>query len=80
MRNAFGGSFDRFRGDLSSLRRIEFQRVAIAQRDDASVTVTIQTVATHDDRVDHCAGTLRTVRGDGGRWVVEPAGVRCASG
>jgi eukaryotic-like serine/threonine-protein kinase len=80
MRSAFGGSFARFRGDLSSLRRIEFQRVAIAQRDDTSVTVAIQTVATHDDRVDRCAGTLRTVRGDGGRWVVEPAGVRCSSG
>jgi serine/threonine protein kinase len=80
MRSAFGGSFDRFRGDLSSLRKIEFQRVAIAQRDDTSVTVAIQTVATHDDRVDRCAGTLRTVRGAGGRWVVEPAGVRCVSG
>jgi serine/threonine-protein kinase len=79
MRAAFGNSFERFRSDLSSLRRIEFQQVAITERDDASVTVEIQSVATHDDRVDRCSGTLRTVRGNRGDWVVEPAGVRCAS-
>jgi serine/threonine-protein kinase len=80
MRSAFGDSFERFRSDLSSLRRIEFQRVAITQRDDGSATVEIQSVATHADRVDRCAGTLRTVRRDGGHWQVEPAGVECTSG
>jgi eukaryotic-like serine/threonine-protein kinase len=80
MRSAFGNSFQRFRGDLSSLQRIEFERVAIKERDDASVTVEIQSVATHDDRVDRCSGTLRTVRGGGGHWLVEPAGIHCTSG
>jgi hypothetical protein len=80
MRGAFGNDFERFRGDLSSLQRIEFQHVAITERDDASATVEVQTVATHVDRVDRCSGTLRTVRRDGGRWVVEPAGIRCTSG
>ena len=80
MRDAFGDSFERFRDDLSSLRRIQFQQLAVTARDEASVTVAIQSVATHDDRVDRCSGTLRTVRGDGGRWVVEPAGVQCAPG
>ena len=79
MREAFGNSFEQFRSDLSSLQRIEFPRVAITKRDDASVTVEIQSVATHDDRVDRCSGTLRTVRGDHGRWVVEPAGIHCTS-
>jgi eukaryotic-like serine/threonine-protein kinase len=79
MREAFGDSFERFRSDLSSLRRIEFEQVAITERDDASATVEIQSVATHDDRVDRCSGTLRTVRGDRGHWVVEPAGVHCTS-
>jgi serine/threonine-protein kinase len=80
MRSAFGDSFERFRNDLSSLQRIEFERVAIIQRDKLSTTVEIQTVATHADRVDRCAGNLRTVRGDGGRWRVEPAGIECTSG
>ena len=79
MRAAFGNSFERFRTELSSLRRVEFERVAVAVRTGGAVTVEIQTVATHDDRVDRCSGTLRTVRGDGGRWLVEPAGVRCTS-
>jgi hypothetical protein len=79
MRRAFGGSFERFRRDLSSLRRIRFERVAITGRDDVGVTVEIRSVATHDDRVDRCSGTLRAIRGGGGRWLVEPAGVRCSS-
>src|SRR5215217_2460120 len=80
MRGAFGDSFDRFRTELSSLRRIQFRRVAVTESDDASVTVEIQSIATHADRVDRCSGTLRTVRGESGRWVVEPAGVHCTSG
>ena len=80
MRAAFGDSFERFRSDLSSLQEIEFQRVAVTGRDDSSVTVDIRSVATHSDRVDRCAGTLRTVRSDGGRWLVEPAGLSCDSG
>ena len=80
MRTAFGNSFERFRSDLSSLRRIEFERVAISERDDASVTVEIESIATHDDHVDRFSGSLRTVQGDAGSWVVEPAGVRCTSG
>ena len=78
MRSAFGNSSERFRSELSSLRQIEFERVAVTERDDASATIEIQSVATHDDRVDHCSGTLRTVRDDRGRWVVEPAGLDCA--
>jgi len=80
MRTAFGNDFTRFRSDLSSLRRIEFDRLAIKERDDASVTMEIRSIATHDDRVDRCSGTLRTVRDDGGHWVVEPAGLQCTSG
>jgi eukaryotic-like serine/threonine-protein kinase len=80
MRTAFSDSFDRFRSDLSSLQRIDFERVAVTGRDDASVTVDIQSIATHDDRVDRCSGTLRTIRDAAGRWVVEPAGVQCTSG
>jgi len=80
MRTAFGNSFERFRSELASLRRIEFERLAIKERDGSSVTVDIQSVATHDDRVDRCSGTLRTIRDDAGHWVVEPAGLRCTSG
>jgi len=79
MRAAFGNSFERFRGDLSSLRSIEFERVEVTRRDDASATVELSTVATHADRVDRCSGALRTVRDDDGRWVVEPAGLQCTS-
>jgi serine/threonine-protein kinase len=80
MRGAYGNSFSRFRSELSSLRRIEFQRLAVTGRGSGSVTVDIQTVATHSDHVDRCTGTLRTIRGNGGNWVVEPAGVRCTTG
>jgi hypothetical protein len=80
MRTTFGNSFERFRTDLSSLQRIEFEHVAIKERDDASVTVDVRSVATHDDRVDRCSGTLRTVRDDAGHWAVEPAGIQCTSG
>jgi serine/threonine protein kinase len=80
MRGAYDNSFTRFRRELSSLRRIEFQRLAVIGRDSRSVTLDIQTVATHTDRVDRCTGTVRTIRGDGGRWVIEPAGVQCTTG
>lgn len=80
MRTVFGNSFEQFSSELSSLRRIEFDRVAVAQRSDASVIVEIRSIATHDDRVDRCSGTLRAVRSDSERWVVEPAGVQCTSG
>jgi hypothetical protein len=79
MRLAFNNSYERFRTDLSSLRHIEFKRVAIVDRSDISATVQIETIATHTDRVDHCTGTLHTVRDRRGRWLVDPAGVRCAS-
>jgi serine/threonine protein kinase len=46
---------------------------------DTSATLQIETIATHAQRVDHCTGTLRTVRGPDRRWLVEPAGVRCTS-
>ena len=79
MRRAFSNSSQRFRAELSSLRHIEFERVAVVERNGAGATVEIRSVATHDNRVDHCSGTLRTVRGDGGRWLVEPAGLQCTS-
>jgi hypothetical protein len=78
LRHAFGDSFDRFRSDLSSLRNVRFERVAVTQRDDSSATLEIQTVATHTDRVERCSGTLRTVRGADRRWLVEPAGIHCS--
>jgi len=77
MRAVFGGSVERFRSEMSSLQRIEFQRVALTERGDGSATVTIESVATHTDRVDRCSGTLRTVRSASGRWLVEPSGVSC---
>lgn len=80
MRTAFGNSLPRFQSELSSLRGIEFQRLAVTERNDGSVTMEIRSVATHVDRVDRCSGTLRTVRGAGGRWAVEPAGIHCTSG
>jgi hypothetical protein len=79
MRLAFANSFTRFRAELSSLRHVEFRRVAVVERSAAGVTVEIETIATHAQRVDHCTGTLRTVRGQDGRWLVEPNGVRCTS-
>jgi hypothetical protein len=80
MRQAFGGSLDRFTRDLSSLRHVEFRQVSVVGRGQGSATVEISTVATHSDHVDRCSGTLRTVRGSGGRWLVDPAGVQCSSG
>jgi hypothetical protein len=80
MRRAFGDSLDQFTRDLSSLQHVEFQRVSVVGRDQDAVTVEIRTVATHVDHVDRCSGTLRTVRGTGGRWLVEPAGVQCTRG
>jgi serine/threonine-protein kinase len=80
MRRAFGDSLDRFTRDLSSLRHVEFQRVSVVGRGQGSVTVEIRTVATHSDHVDRCSGTLRTVRGTEGRWLVDPAGVQCTRG
>jgi hypothetical protein len=54
-------------------------RLSVVAAGESSATVDIETVATHFDRVDHCTGTLRTVRGPDRRWLVEPAGVRCTS-
>jgi eukaryotic-like serine/threonine-protein kinase len=76
MRAAFGGSRDRFEAEMSSLKRIDFQRLAVTQRSDSLVTVDIVSTATHTDHVDHCTGTLSAVKA-GSRWVVEPAGVSC---
>jgi serine/threonine protein kinase len=79
MRRAFGNSRQRFSRELASLQRIRFERVAIVGRDDTGLTIEIRSVATHDDRVDRCAGTLRAIRDDTRGWFVEPAGVRCTS-
>ncbi len=79
MRQAFGNDPQRFARDLSSLRRIQFRRAAIVARDNTGATIEIETIATHDDRVDRCTGTLRTIPRDSGGWLVEPAGVRCNS-
>ena len=59
-----GNRFDRFRTELSSLRDAEVKRVALVNRTAG---------------VDHCSGTLRTVRSDDGRWLVDPAGVQCTA-
>ena len=80
MRSAFGNSLQRFQSDLSSLRSIRFEQVAITQRDAESATLQVRSVATHVDHVDRCSGTLRTVRAEHGRWAVEPAGIHCVSG
>jgi hypothetical protein len=80
MRQAFGNSLQQFRSDLSSLTHIEFRRVSVTERDATSATVELETVATHRDHVDHCSGTLRTVRDAERGWLVEPAGVRCITG
>ena len=77
MRRAFSNSFQRFRSDLSSLQHIEFQRVTVTDRTDASAAVAIQTIATHADHIERCSGTLRTIRGADKRWLVEPAGISC---
>jgi hypothetical protein len=80
MRRAFGDSLDQFTRDLSSLRHVAFQQVSVVGRDPGAITVEIRTVATHVDHVDRCSGRLRTVRGTGERWLVEPAGVQCSRG
>ena len=79
MRRAFSNSFQRFRSDLSSLQHIEFQRVTVTDRTDASAAVAIQTIATHADHIERCSGTLRTIRGADKRWLVEPAGISCSN-
>jgi predicted Ser/Thr protein kinase len=78
MRAVFGDSREELERQLSSLQRIEFERLAVVDRADGSATVEVRSVATHTDRVDRCSGTLRTVR-SGGRWLVEPAGLQCTS-
>jgi hypothetical protein len=80
MRAAFGNSVATFERDLSSLRRVTFRRLAIASRSSGRATVTVETVALHTNRTDHCTGTLAAVQDAGGRWLVEPAGLQCRSG
>jgi hypothetical protein len=77
-RAAFGNSQAEFERQLSSLQSIEFEELAVSDRTDLSATVTVQTVATHTDRVDRCAGPLLTTRTKDS-WVVDPGGVSCQS-
>ena len=79
MRAVYGGSRAEFARQLGSLERIEFSELSLQARAGGTATVRVSTVATHADRVDHCSGTLRTVR-SGGRWRVEPAGLSCTRG
>ncbi len=79
MRAVFANSRAEFERQLSSLERIEFERLAVIERSSGSATLEVRSTATHTDRVDSCSGTLRTVR-SGGRWLVEPAGLECVSG
>ena len=79
MRAVYGGDRAEFERQLASLERIEFPELALQARSGSTATVRVRTVATHTDRVDRCAGTLRTVR-SGGRWLVEPAGLSCTRG
>ena len=79
MRAVYGGSRAEFERQLGSLERIEFPELALEGRSGSTATVRVRTVATHTDRVDRCAGTLRTVR-SGDRWQVEPASLQCTQG
>ncbi|MBE2320771.1 protein kinase [Solirubrobacter sp. CPCC 204708] len=79
MRQAFGNDLQRFTRDLSSLQRIEFERITVIARDKAGATIAIRSIATHANRVDRCAGTLRAVRRPGRGWLVEPASLQCTS-
>jgi hypothetical protein len=79
MRAAFGGSRDTFKTDLGSLRAIRFERLETTGATEATATVVLQTIAEHTDRTERCSGPVRTVRGRGGRWLVEPLGVRCVA-
>jgi hypothetical protein len=80
MRAAFGNSQATFQRDLSSLRRVDFRRLTISSRGAGRATVSVETVALHTNRTDHCSGTLETVQDARGRWLVEPAGLQCRSG
>ena len=79
MRAAFGNSRETFEGDLGSLRGITFERLEQTQATSTTATVELQTVAEHTDRTDHCTGTVKAVKGENGRWLVEPLGIRCTS-
>jgi hypothetical protein len=73
------GGFDAFRGAMSTLRSIEFRRLDTLAQSTGAAEVAIETVARHTDRVDHCRGTLRVLRGAGGGWQIGGAGVGCSS-
>ncbi|HEX2085347.1 MAG TPA: serine/threonine-protein kinase [Solirubrobacteraceae bacterium] len=72
------GSRAAFDDELGSLRAITFARIEEVESGGDRAVVAIQTVAEHTDRTDRCSGTVTTVRGRQGRWLVEPA-VRCTS-
>ncbi|HEV3000843.1 MAG TPA: protein kinase [Solirubrobacteraceae bacterium] len=78
MRAAFGNSLEVFSADLGSLRSITFRRLAQTGTAGDTSTVALETVAEHTDRTERCTGTVQTVRGASGRWLVEPHAIRCA--
>ena len=79
MRDAFGDDRVRFKQLMSSLQKIRFERNEVVEETPDRVTVQVETIATHTDRVDHCSGTLVTVR-QRDHWAVDPAGLRCETG
>ena len=77
-RASFGSPEGVQRG-LDSLQKIRFRVLRILERGPDRATVSVQTVATHTDRVDRCAGTLLAVKVEG-TWRADPLNLDCQSG
>ena len=70
------GSQDAMAAQLDSLQKIRFRSLRILERGPDRATVSVETVATHTDRVDRCSGTLLAVRVEG-TWRADPLALDC---
>ena len=70
--------FESFRGTVSTLESIRFERAETVSGRAGATTVAIETLATHPDRVDRCSGTV-SLEGEGDEWRIERAAVTCAA-
>jgi hypothetical protein len=73
------GGFDSFQRTMSTLESIDFKRDETFGESGDTAGVSIETVAHHRNRVDHCQGTLGLTRAGAGGWLISGASISCST-
>lgn len=75
-RNQLGG-YDSFKSGQAADRSITFDAARTVRQSSDRATVEVQTTSVRTTGTEHCAGTVQTVPGTSGRWLVHRISINC---